>query len=159
MTTPTPTAPTGVLLTAWEPRHDQIIVRPMEAASRTAGGLVLPDQARDKPQQGVVLAVGPDAEARLAEGDVVAYGKFAGIVFDDPAAPVPLLVMREVEAILYRRAGSVALIEHETPAGRRALHEAGTVCEHCPSPELDRLRAEHQEAQRLHLTPASKLNR
>jgi len=127
--------------TAWIPRKDQVIVRQLEAATRTAGGLHVPEQHRDKPQQGLVIAVGPDVPYGIAAGDVVAFGKFAGLPFDDPLSGLSLLVMREVECILHRPAATVTLIEHATSAGRRVVHEAGVACEWCPTPELDALRA------------------
>lgn len=142
---------------AWMPRHDQVIVRPFAASSRSAGGLHLPEQGRDKPQQGVVVAVGGYARLETASGglevdDVVAFGKFAGIPFDDPATGLELLVMREVECLLVRR-DHPELIEHETPGGRKVLHPATDVCEHCPTPELD------AERERFRLEKAAELER
>lgn len=132
--------------TTWKPRHDQIVVRPFEAPSRSAGGLHLPEQNRDRPQQGLIIATGPLVERgtdqALAPGDVVAYGKFAGIPFDDPLTGMQLLVMRELEAILTRPNGTVEIVEHSTTNGRTVIHEAGQSCEHCPTPELDKLREE-----------------
>lgn len=141
---------------AWMPRHDQVIVRPFIASSRSAGGLHLPEQGRDKPQQGVVVAVGAVASSllhySLQPDDVVAFGKFAGIPFDDPATGLELLVMREVECLLVRR-DHPELIEHETPGGRKVLHPATDVCEHCPTPELD------AERERFRLEKAAELAR
>lgn len=137
--------------TAWAPRKDQVIVRQLEAATRTAGGLHLPEQHRDKPQQGVILAVGPDVPYGLTAGDVVAFGKFAGLPFEDPLAGLALLVMREQECILHRPADTVTLVEHETSAGRHVVHEAGVACEWCPTPELDAIRAEFRASKAAEL--------
>lgn len=131
---------------AWMPRLNQVIVRQLEAPSRSAGGLLLPDDARDKPQQGLVLAIGPDVPAGIVAGDVVAFGKFAGIPFDDPTSRLALLVMQELECILHRPGSTVTLVEHPTPRGTTVIHEEGVACEHCPTPELDALRAEFQAA-------------
>jgi chaperonin GroES len=68
------------------PLDDRIVVKPEEAEETTAGGIVLPDSAREKPQRGTVLAVGPgrllDSGNRgtlsVAVGDVVIYGKYGG---------------------------------------------------------------------------------
>jgi chaperonin GroES len=68
------------------PLDDRIVVQPVEAEETTAGGIVLPDTAREKPQRGTVLAVGPgrllDSGNRgtlsVAVGDVVIYGKYGG---------------------------------------------------------------------------------
>jgi chaperonin GroES len=69
-----------------KPLDDRVVVRPMEAEEVTAGGIVLPDTAKEKPQKGTVVAVGPgkllDSGKRQApavkKGDVVLYGKYAG---------------------------------------------------------------------------------
>ena len=68
------------------PLDDRVVVQPVDAESTTAGGIVLPDSAREKPQRGTVLAVGPgkllDNGSRgtlsVAVGDVVIYGKYGG---------------------------------------------------------------------------------
>jgi chaperonin GroES len=68
------------------PLDDRVVVQPVDAEETTAGGIVLPDSAREKPQRGTVLAVGPgkllDNGARgtlsVAVGDVVIYGKYGG---------------------------------------------------------------------------------
>ena len=69
-----------------KPLEDRIVVRPLEDEQTTASGLVIPDTAKEKPQEGKVVAVGPgrvsDKGERLpvdvAEGDVVIYSKFGG---------------------------------------------------------------------------------
>ncbi len=69
-----------------KPLDDRIVVEPVEAEEVTAGGIVLPDAAQEKPQRGTVLAVGPGklldsgerGELSVALGDVVIYGKYAG---------------------------------------------------------------------------------
>ncbi len=68
------------------PLEDRVVVEPVEAEEVTAGGIVLPDTAKEKPQRGTVLAVGPgkllDSGQRstlsVAVGDEVIYGKYAG---------------------------------------------------------------------------------
>jgi chaperonin GroES len=70
-----------------KPLEDRIVVRPLEAEQTTASGLVIPDTAKEKPQEGEVLAVGPgrfdDAGAKrvpmdVKVGDKVLYGKYSG---------------------------------------------------------------------------------
>jgi chaperonin GroES len=69
-----------------KPLDDRVVVQPTEAEEKTAGGILLPDTAKQKPQQGKVVAVGPgrlsDAGSRLPlavqVGDVVLYGKYSG---------------------------------------------------------------------------------
>jgi len=69
------------------PLEDRVVVEPFEAEQRTAGGIVLPDSAREKPQQGKVIAVGPGklleksgerGQMSLKVGDQVFYGKYSG---------------------------------------------------------------------------------
>jgi len=68
------------------PLDDHVVVVPIEAEEKTRGGIVLPDTAKEKPQQGKVLAVGPGkllddgtrAKPSVAKGDRVLYGKYSG---------------------------------------------------------------------------------
>jgi chaperonin GroES len=69
------------------PLDDRVVVEPFEAEERTSGGIVLPDSAREKPQQGKVIAVGPGklleksgerGKMSLKVGDRVFYGKYSG---------------------------------------------------------------------------------
>ena len=69
------------------PLDDRVVVEPFEAEERTRGGIVLPDTAREKPQQGKVIATGPGkllektgerGKMSLKVGDAVFYGKYSG---------------------------------------------------------------------------------
>jgi len=68
------------------PLDDRVVVEPVEAEERTAGGIVLPDTAKEKPQRGTVISVGPGklldsgnrGELSVSVGDVVIYGKYSG---------------------------------------------------------------------------------
>src|ERR1700745_3600525 len=68
------------------PLDDRVVVEPVEAEEKTAGGILLPDTAKQKPQRGVVIAVGPGklldngsrAPLAVAKGDEVIYGRYAG---------------------------------------------------------------------------------
>jgi chaperonin GroES len=68
------------------PLDDRVVVEPVEAEQTTAGGIVLPDSAKEKPQRGKVVAVGPGrlldsgqrGELSVAVGDEVIYGKYGG---------------------------------------------------------------------------------
>ena len=63
------------------PLADRVVIEPKEAETKTASGLYIPDTAKEKPQQGVVLACGPgktDEPMEEKTGDVVLYGKYAG---------------------------------------------------------------------------------
>lgn len=68
------------------PLDDRVVVQPMESEARTAGGIVLPDSAKEKPQRGTVVAVGSGklldngkrGELSVQVGDQVIYGKYGG---------------------------------------------------------------------------------
>ena len=64
-----------------KPLADRVLIKPAPAEEKTAGGLIIPDTAKEKPLQGEVLAVGngtKDEEMVLHTGDHVLYGKYAG---------------------------------------------------------------------------------
>lgn len=69
-----------------KPLDERIVVEPVEAEEKTAGGIVLPDTAKEKPQRGKVLAIGPGklledgkrVALSVTVGDEVIYGKYAG---------------------------------------------------------------------------------
>jgi chaperonin GroES len=70
----------------FRPLHDRVVVRRIEAEEKTSGGIIIPDTAKEKPQEGEVVAVGPgarDEAGRLVElsvtaGDRVLFGKWSG---------------------------------------------------------------------------------
>ena len=69
-----------------KPLDDRVVVTPLEADDKTAGGVILPDTAKEKPNKGKIVAVGPGsllpngdrAKPAVKKGDVVYYGKYAG---------------------------------------------------------------------------------
>jgi chaperonin GroES len=90
-----------------KPLGDRIVVRRNEAEDRTAGGIVLPDNAKNKPQRGKVLAVGPgrlmkDGSRRglqVKEGDTIIFTNWAGDEFKETKSPDAILVMREEDVL------------------------------------------------------------
>ncbi|MBB4039470.1 chaperonin GroES [Microvirga flocculans] len=70
----------------FRPLHDRIVVRRIDAEEKTAGGIIIPDTAKEKPQQGEVVAVGPGARNEQGQlvpldvkvGDTVLFGKWSG---------------------------------------------------------------------------------
>jgi chaperonin GroES len=63
------------------PLHDRVIVKPAPAEEKTAGGIIIPDTAKEKPQRGTVIAAGPgkkDEPVMVKPGNTVLYGKYAG---------------------------------------------------------------------------------
>jgi chaperonin GroES len=87
------------------PLDDRVVVKPVEAEERTAGGIVLPDSAKEKPQRGKVVSVGPgkllDSGERgtlsVAIGDEVIYGKYSGTDIELEGDDVKIL--RETEIL------------------------------------------------------------
>ena len=64
-----------------KPINDRVVVKPAKAETKTAGGIIIPDTAKEKPQKGEVVAVGPgkeDIAMTVKKGDKVLYGKYAG---------------------------------------------------------------------------------
>jgi chaperonin GroES len=90
---------------ALKPLGDRVVVKPIEQDEITAGGIMLPDTAKEKPQEGKILAVGPgtrnDAGERVkldvAVGDVVLYAKYAGTEIKLEGEKV--LVLRESDIL------------------------------------------------------------
>ena len=70
----------------FRPLHDRILVRRIEADEKTAGGIIIPDTAKEKPQEGEVIAVGPGARNEAGQlqpldlkvGDRILFGKWSG---------------------------------------------------------------------------------
>ena len=70
----------------FRPLHDRVVVRRVEAEERTAGGIIIPDTAKEKPQEGEIIAVGPGARGEdgkiqpldVKAGDRVLFGKWSG---------------------------------------------------------------------------------
>lgn len=64
-----------------KPLGDRVVVKAAEAETKTAGGIIIPDSAKEKPQKGTVVAVGPgkkDEPTTVKVGDSVLYGKYSG---------------------------------------------------------------------------------
>jgi len=94
---------------AIKPLEDRILVQPLDAEQTTASGLVIPDTAKEKPQEGKVLAVGPgrfdeDGEKRIpmdiAVGDVVVYSKYGGTEIKFEGEDYLILSARDVLAVV-----------------------------------------------------------
>jgi len=92
-----------------QPLEDRIVVRPSDSESTTASGLVIPDTAKEKPQQGDVLAVGPGRRSEqtgdlvpmdVAEGDTVVYSKYGGTEITVGGEDLLILNARDVLAIV-----------------------------------------------------------
>ena len=92
-----------------KPLDDRIVVKANEAEERTASGLVIPDTAKEKPQQGSVLAVGPGRRSEqsgelipldVKVGDTVVYSKYGGTEITVEGEDLLILSSRDVLAIV-----------------------------------------------------------
>ncbi|MEM9884991.1 MAG: co-chaperone GroES [Bacteroidota bacterium] len=86
---------------AMKPINDRVVVKPASADEKTKGGIIIPDTAKEKPQRGEIVAVGPGKDGNLmtvAVGDVVLYGKYAGqeLAYDGE----DYLIMREDDILV-----------------------------------------------------------
>ncbi|MCA8909105.1 MAG: co-chaperone GroES [Rhodospirillaceae bacterium] len=90
---------------AFRPLHDRVLVRRVESDEKTAGGIIIPDTAKEKPQEGEVIAVGPGTRDDKGElialdvkaGDRVLFGKWSGT--EVKIAGEDLLIMKESDIL------------------------------------------------------------
>lgn len=76
----------AIQMAKFRPLHDRVVVRRLNSEEKTAGGIIIPDTAKEKPQEGEVIAVGPGARneqgqvvpLEVKEGDKVLFGKWSG---------------------------------------------------------------------------------
>ncbi|OGS33266.1 MAG: co-chaperone GroES [Elusimicrobia bacterium RIFOXYB2_FULL_49_7] len=87
-----------------KPLSDRVLVKPLEPETKTSGGIIIPDNAKEKPQEGEIVAVGPGKyeegkkiEMELKVGDKILYGKYSGseITVDSKE----YLIMRESDVL------------------------------------------------------------
>ncbi|WP_066592382.1 co-chaperone GroES [Sphingomonas pruni] len=89
----------------FRPLHDRVVVRRLEAEERTSGGIIIPDTAKEKPQEGEVVAVGPGArddsgklvELSVRAGDRILFGKWSGT--EVKVEGEDLLIMKESDIL------------------------------------------------------------
>ena len=86
-----------------KPLADRVLIEPAPAETKTIGGIIIPDTAKEKPLQGTVVAVGQgtkDEERFLKEGDQVLYGKYAGTELEHEGKKYLIMRQSDVVAIL-----------------------------------------------------------
>lgn len=86
-----------------KPLSDRVLVLPNPAEEKTAGGLIIPDTAKEKPLAGKVVAAGPgtaDVKIEVKEGDQVLYGKYAGTEINVEGVTYLILKQAEILAII-----------------------------------------------------------
>ncbi len=89
----------------FRPLHDRVLIRPLEQDERTTGGIIIPDTAKEKPQQGEVIAVGPggrDESGKITplgvkKGDRILFGKWSGT--EVTINGDKLLIMKETDVM------------------------------------------------------------
>jgi chaperonin GroES len=84
-----------------KPINDRVVVKPSPAEEKTKGGIIIPDTAKEKPQKGEIIAVGPGKDGNLmtvAVGDTVLYGKYAGQELQHDGETY--LIMREDDVLV-----------------------------------------------------------
>ena len=84
----------------FKPLHDRVLIEVLDSSEKTAGGIIIPDTAQEKPQEGVIVAVGKgkkDEPMTVKNGDKVLYGKYSGteIKFDGK----DYLIMKESDIL------------------------------------------------------------
>ena len=103
---------------AFRPLHDRVLIRRVESEEKTAGGIIIPDTAKEKPMEGEVVAAGPGARDEdgklqpmdLRSGDRVLFGKWSGTE----------VKLDGEELIIMKESDVMGVIEHDTPARKVA---------------------------------------
>ena len=86
-----------------KPLADRVLIKPMEAEEKTASGIIIPDTAKEKPQKGTVVAVGPgtkDEKMDVKAGDTVLYGKYSGTEIEMDNADYLIMRQSDILAII-----------------------------------------------------------
>ena len=86
-----------------KPLADRVLIEPAPAETKTVGGIIIPDTAKEKPLQGTIVAVGKgtkDEEMGLKEGDTVLYGKYAGTELEFEGKKYLIMRQSDVVAVL-----------------------------------------------------------
>lgn len=86
-----------------QPLADRVLIEPVAAETKTASGIIIPDTAKEKPLQGVVVAAGAgtkDEEMVLKEGDSVLYGKYSGTEIEFEGSKYLIMRQSDVLAVI-----------------------------------------------------------
>jgi chaperonin GroES len=117
----------AIMATKFTPLHDRILVRREEEAGTTRGGLIIPDSAKDKPQEGTVISVGngkTNDEGKLfplgvKEGDTILFGKYSGTEIKLDGQDFLIMKEEEVLGIVTGTAKKENLSARETVGARK----------------------------------------
>ena len=115
------------MATKFTPLHDRILVRRVEEAGTTRGGLIIPDSAKDKPQAGTVISVGKgktNEEGKLfplavEEGDSILFGKYSGTEIKIDGEDFLIMKEEEVLGIVTGSAKKESVSARETVGARK----------------------------------------
>ena len=86
-----------------KPLSDRVLIKPVEAEMKTAGGIIIPDSAKEKPLKGTVIATGngtKDEEMLVKAGDTVLYGKYAGTELEADGEKYLMMRQSDILAIV-----------------------------------------------------------
>jgi len=117
----------AIMATKFTPLHDRILVRRVEEAGTTRGGLIIPDSAKDKPQEGTVISVGKgktNDEGKLfplsvKEGDSILFGKYSGTEIKLDGEDFLIMKEEEVLGIATGTAKKESVSARETVGARK----------------------------------------
>jgi chaperonin GroES len=117
----------AIMATKFTPLHDRILVRREEEVGTTRGGLIIPDSAKDKPQEGTVISVGngkTNEEGKLfplgvKEGDTILFGKYSGTEIKLDGEDFLIMKEEEVLGIVTGTAKKESVIARETVGARK----------------------------------------
>jgi chaperonin GroES len=115
------------MATNFTPLHDRILVRREEEVGTTRGGLIIPDSAKDKPQEGTVMSVGRGKinekgklfSLTVKEGDTILFGKYSGTEIKLDGADFLIMKEEEVLGIVTGTAKKESVIPRETVGARK----------------------------------------
>ena len=119
------------------PLHDRVIVQALDAEQKTAGGIIIPDTAQEKPSEGKVVAVGPGArdtegkrhQLSVKKGDRILFGKWSGTEVKVDGKDLLIVSEGDILGILDRKA--------VVQAKGKAAAAAGTSSDHSHVPSMD----------------------
>jgi chaperonin GroES len=113
------------MATKFTPLHDRILIRRVEEAETTRGGIIIPDSAKDKPQEGEVISVGKgkiseEGKVRpldVKDGDRILFGKYSGTEIKIDGED--FIIMREEEVLGILTGAATSVTKKETAGSRR----------------------------------------
>lgn len=86
-----------------KPLGTRVLIEPLEAEEKTRGGIIIPDSAKEKPQSGKVVAVGPgskDEPMEVKVGDIVLYGKYSGTEINHESNKYLIMSQSDILAVV-----------------------------------------------------------